>query len=139
MEQKYKDNPEQLRHEKAELVRKHGIFDVGCLSMFAQLPLLLGLNRALSTSIELYKAPFFGWIKDLSAIDPWYILPMTVGLGLLMHSGRAGDPRQRLVTVFMALVITGLMSNFAAGLVLFIAVSTWSSIVQSRLQKAFKV
>lgn len=139
LEQKYKHDPETLAREKAELIRKGGLFDVGCLAMFAQLPILVGLNRALSTSIELYHAPFFGWIKDLSAIDPYYILPALTALGIFVHSGTANDPRQRMVTLFMALVVGGVMINFAAGLVLFIGMSTWLSIAQTRIQKALKV
>lgn len=139
LEQKYKNDPETLAREKAELIKQGGLFDVGCLAMFAQLPILIALNRALSTSIELYQAPFVGWIKDLSAIDPYYVLPALTGLGIFVHSGSANDPRQRMVTLFMALVVGGVMINFAAGLVLFIGVSTWLSIAQTRIQKALKV
>lgn len=138
LEQKYKDDPETLAREKAELIKKSGLFDVGCLSIFAQLPLLLALNRALSTSLELYQAPFL-WMKDLSAIDSYYVLPAFVGLGMFMQSRSSSDARQGLVTILMALVVAGIMTNLAAGLVLFIGVSTWLSIGQSYLQKSFKV
>jgi len=139
LEQKYKDDPETLQREKTELIRKNGLFDVGCFAMVAQLPIMLALNRALSTSIELYKAPFFGWIHDLSAVDSYYVLPALVGLGIFLHSGTAGDARQRLVTAFMALIVGGIMTNLAAGLVLFIGMSIWLSIAQSRLQKALHI
>ena len=139
IEQKFKHDPEALAREKTELIKKNGMFDLGCLSIFVQIPILLALQKALSSSIELYQAPFVGWIHDLSAIDPYYVFPALVGLGIFIHSSSAGDARQRLVTIMMALIVGALMMNFAVGLVLFICASTWLSIVQTRLQKAFKI
>jgi len=140
LDQKYKDDPDMLAREKADLIRKSGMSDMlGCLPMFAQIPILLGLNRALSTSVELYKASFL-WMKDLSAIDPLYILPALLGVGMFIQTGMApGDLRQRLVTILMSLVVAGVTANLAAGLVLFLCVSTWLSIAQSRIQKSLKI
>lgn len=139
LEQKYKHDPEALVREKTELIKKNGMFDLGCLSIFVQIPILLALQKALSSSIELYQAPFVGWIHDLSAIDPYYVFPALVGLGIFIHSSSTGDPRQRMVTVMMALIVGALMMNFAVGLVLFICASTWLSIAQTYLQKALKI
>ena len=57
---------------------------MGCLLALPQIPLFFSLYRMLSGSIELYQAPFFGWI-DLSAKDPYYILPLMVGILTFMQ------------------------------------------------------
>jgi YidC/Oxa1 family membrane protein insertase len=141
LEQKYKDDPQTLAMEKSEAIRKHGVSDMlGCLPILLQIPVIMGLSRALSTSLELYHAPFFGWIHDLSAVDPYYILPLVAGLGLLF--GQAGavasDPRQRFMTMMIALVSIAIFVNIAAGVVLFIATSAWLGFAQTAVQKMIK-
>lgn len=135
IEQKYKHDSELLQHEKTELLRKHGFSDMaGCLPLLVQIPLFIGLNRVLTSSIELFKAPFL-WIPDLSAKDPYFILPALIGCGMLIQSSTATDPRQRVAMMIMALVLIGVTANLVAGLTLFIVVSTLAAVVQTKLQK----
>src|SRR3989339_205647 len=77
LKQKYHNDPERFRQEQAELYRKHGFgkMAAGCLPLFLQLPVFIVLNRLLSSAIELYHASFL-WIPNLSAPDPYYILPI---------------------------------------------------------------
>jgi len=135
IEQKYKHDREALAHEKTELMRKHGVMGMaGCLPLFVQIPIFVGLNRVLSSSIELYEAPFL-WIQDLSVKDPYFVMPLFIGLGLLLQSTTSQDPRQKLTMMIMALVVVGVTAQISAGLALFIAVSTLSSVIQVKIQK----
>lgn len=139
IEQKYKHDPELLAREKAEFAKKHGLpGTLGCLSLFLQIPIFIGLNRVLSNAIELYKAPFFGWIHDLSARDPYYVLPVLVGISMLMQTSQSGDPRQKVANILIAIIIAAVTSNLSAGLVLFICVSNFLGVLQTYLQKAIK-
>ena len=139
IEQKYKHDPEALAREKTEFVKKHGVSGMlGCLPLLLQVPIFIGLNRVLSNSIELYKAPFIGWIQDLSMPDPYYILPALVGLGMVIQTAQTSDPRQRVSSILIAFVIAAATSNLSAGLVLFIAASTLLGVAQSYIQRALK-
>jgi YidC/Oxa1 family membrane protein insertase len=138
LEQKYKNDPERLRTEQAEVIKKHGLPQLAsCLPMLAQFPIFIALSRVLNNSVDLYQAPFFGWITDLSAPDPYYILPVILFTSMIMQ-GLAGDPSQRMMTITAALLFTAFSANFAAGLVLYICASTLLGIVQMVAQKSVK-
>ena len=136
IQQKYKDNPERINQERYELIRKQGFGGgLGCLMPLLQIPFFIGLNRLLSTSIELYKAPFVpGWISDLSSPDPLYILPLLFGIGMLMIAFQS-DPSQRTTFLIVAVVSAFLFSSFAAGLVLFFVVSSFAGIFSTYIAK----
>ena len=139
LQQKYKDDPERLAHEKAEFARKHGVPGLlGCLPMFLQLPIFIGLQRVLNHAIELYRAPFL-WIPDLSARDPYYILPVLLGVGIILTTSQTGDPRQRIANIVIAIIVAAVTANLSAGLSLFICVSTFLGLAQTAVQKALKV
>lgn len=135
LEQKYKHDSETLAYEKAELMRKHGVGDmIGCLPVLLQIPIFVGLNRVLSSSIEMYEASF-AWIPDLSAKDPYYILPSLIGIGMLLQATTTNDPRQKTAMLIMSLVVVGVTATLSAGLSLFFAVSTLSSVFQVKIHK----
>lgn len=139
LEQKYKHDRERFRLEQAELIKKHGMPQIAsCLPMLAQLPIFIALSRVLNNSIELYKAPFFGWITDLSMPDPYYLLPIGIVLAMLVQALH-GDPKQRMMMMSAALLFGAFSANWAAGLVLYICASTLLGILQTVLQKHFKV
>ncbi len=138
-QQKYKNDPERLRAEQAEIARKHGLPQVlGCLPMLLQIPIFIALNRILSNAIELYRAPFVGWITDLSAPDPYYVLPILLALSMAIQA-LMGDAQQRPMMLGAALVIGGLSVTFSTGLVLYIAASTAIGVALTTLTKQFKV
>ncbi len=143
IEQKYKHDKERLAQEKSELIQKHGNFDaLGCLSFVLQTFFFIGLNKVLSSSVELYNAPFYGWITDLSAKDPYYILPLCVFVGIVFPlftklSGSKVDIRQNAITFGMALLIGGLMTTFSAGLVLFILTNIVTRLAVTETKKLF--
>ena len=139
LEQKYKHDPEMLAREKAEFARKHGIPGLlGCLPLLLQIPVFIGLQRVLNHAIELYRVPFL-WMPDLSAPDPYYILPVLVGIGMMFQTSQGNDPRQRVANIIIAIVIAAVTANLSAGLTLFIAVSTFLGLAQTYLQKVFKI
>ncbi len=139
LQQKYRNDPERLRLEQAELIKKYGMPQLtGCLPMLVQIPIFIALSRVLSNSIELYRAPFFGWITDLSAPDPYYILPVIIVLSMLGQA-MTGDQKQRMMMMSMALVFGAISANFSSGLVLYIASGTLLGVLQTMLQKKMKV
>ncbi len=137
LEERYKNDPEELARAKGEFIRKHGLPGLpGFLSMFLQIPIFIGLQRVLANAIELYKAPFL-WIPDLSAPDPLYILPLLFALGFILTMAQTGDAKQQITNMVIAVVIAAFMSSFSAGLTLFIAISTLLGLAQTYGQKAF--
>jgi len=141
LDERYANDPERLAIERQELIKKHGILPggMGCLTMLLQIPVFIGLSAALRNSIELYRAPFVFWITDLSEADPYYILPLLVGVSFMLNAFMApGDARQRLIMFIVGLVFAAIMANMSAGLALYICVSSFLGIAQTKLVKAFK-
>ena len=136
IQQRYKDDPERLNQERAEIMRKYGMPGVaGCLPFLVQMPLFFALRAILTNSIELYKAPFL-WIPNLSASDPYYILPILVCCTLLLQATTV-DKSQRMVLIAVAFVFGALTANFSAGLALFLVTNTFLHVGQAMLQKRF--
>lgn len=138
IQQKYKDDPQGRAQAQAEFMRKHGLGLAGCLPLLMQVPIFFGLSRVLSSAIELYKVPFL-WLPDLSARDPYYILPFLVMVGMLGSALTAADTKQRLPIIGMALAFGAVSASMSSGLVLYIALSTALNMVQSRLFKLFRL
>lgn len=127
---KFKNNPEQLKYEQAMLIRKYGLPSLGgCLPMILQIPFFFALSRLLSYAIELYKAPFF-WIPDLSAPDPFYILPLLVFISMLITAIQA-DEKQQIALIAMAILFGGITASLAAGLALYFIANAVSNFAQS--------
>lgn len=142
VEQKYKNNPEELAKAKLEIITKYGTGGAfGWVALFLQMPVLIGLSRVLSNSIDLYKAPFF-WIPDLSGIDPYYILPAIFVVAIVAQSVISGvqSPAQLLASFLFALVIGAFFGSFfSAGLLIYIVTSTVLRVVQTYIQKVYKI
>lgn len=138
LEQKYKDDQEGYNQARMELYKKYGLSPLsGCAPLLLQIPVFIGLNFALRNSIELYRAPFMLWIKDLSARDPYYVLPGLIGLSFFMAlSANSKDPRHKIAMFVAALVIAGVTANLSAGLGLFIVVSSFLGVLENRLAQS---
>jgi YidC/Oxa1 family membrane protein insertase len=134
IEQKFKHDPDRLALERAEFIKKHGLPGLsGCLPLLIQFPLFISLNKLLYQAPELYKAPFL-WIPDLSATDPYYILPLFVFVGMVCNA-LVGPPAQRVNMFIFALVFGALTANFSAGLALYAVSNTLLGLLQARLVK----
>lgn len=141
VEAKYKDDQETLNKERMELAKKYGIGNLmGCFPQLIIIPILYALNIALRVSIELYHAPFFGWITDLSARDPYYILPFFAGIGFIVQfTMDSSDIKRGFSMLLFAGLITALTATLPAGLSLCLGVNSWLSIGQSYVQRKFKL
>ncbi len=139
IQQKYKDDKHALAQARAELLKKHGMADMaGCWPLLLQFPIFFALNRVLTNSIELYHEPFL-WIPNLSAKDPYYVLPILIGISMILHSlFTATDAKQRLSTFAIALLFSAFSAGLPAGLSLFIFVSAALSVVQTKLYSMVK-
>lgn len=123
IKEKYKKDPQKMQKEMTDLYKKHKVNPVsGCLPMLIQLPVFFALYKVLLVAIELRGAPFVFWITDLSAKDPYYILPVVMGATMLLQQKMTPsgmDPRQAKMMLLMPVVFTFLFLNFASGLVLY--------------------
>jgi YidC/Oxa1 family membrane protein insertase len=123
LNKKYKDNKEQLNKEMLELYRQHKVNPFGgCLPSLLQVPVFVALFNVLYTTIELRQAPFIFWIRDLSDKDPYYILPIIMGITMIIQQKLQPsqmDPRQARLMLLMPAFLTVLFLNFPAGLVLY--------------------
>lgn len=139
IQHKYKHDPERLALERAELLKKHGMPGLGgCLPLLLQIPIFIALSTILRSSIELHKAPML-WIPDLSASDPYYLLPLGVALSMLLQVSSSTDTQQRVTGIAMALVFGAIATSFSAGLALYIFVSTLLGILQGYVVRVFKL
>ena len=94
----------------------------GCLPVLMQMPIFLALYWVLVESIELRHAPWILWIQDLSAMDPWFILPLLMGASMFIQqqlNPQPTDPMQAKVMKFLPIIFTAFMLFFPAGLVLY--------------------
>ncbi len=134
---KYKAEPQRFQREQMEIFRKHKVNPMGgCLPMVVQIPIFYALYLTLQYSVELQGAPFVLWITDLSKKDPWYVLPILMGISMLIQqkmTPTVGDPRQAKIMLIMPVVFTFMFLEFPTGLVLYWLVNNVLSIAQQYL------
>lgn len=136
LKQRFANDPQRLAQEQAALIKTHGVPGMGCLPMLLQIPIFIAMRSVLATSIELYHAPML-WIHDLSARDPYYILPLLLVIGMFVRAVYA-EKNQRTTLIAMGLILGAFMANFAAGLVLYFVVDSFLSIIQTNGLRYFK-
>ena len=108
----------------------------GCLPILMQMPIFLALYWVLVESVELRHAPWILWIQDLSAMDPWFILPLLMGASMFVQqqlNPQPADPMQAKVMKFLPIIFTAFMLFFPAGLVLYWTVNNLFSMTQQYL------
>ncbi len=108
----------------------------GCLPLLLQMPIFLALYWVLMESVELRHAPWMLWIQDLSSMDPWFILPLLMGLTMYIQQSlnpQPTDPMQAKVFKFMPIIFTVFLLFFPAGLVLYWIVNNLITILQQTL------
>lgn len=134
MKQKFGDDRQKMQQAMMELYRTEKINPMsGCLPILIQIPVFIALYWVLLGSVELRHAPFFGWIKDLSAIDPYYILPLIMGASMIIQTKlnpKPTDPIQAKVMTWMPVIFSIFFFFFPAGLVLYWVVNNIISIWQ---------
>ena len=131
---KFKDNPQRMNQEVMAVMKSHRANPLGgCLPLLLQIPVFWSLWKALSNSYSLYQSPFIFWIRDLSWKDPYYILPVLMGLVMFIQQklspvtfNKEMLRAMQIMPVFMAVF----MINLPSGLVLYMLVSTIFGLVQ---------
>lgn len=134
LKERYKDDRMRLNQEMMELYKKEKINPLGgCLPVLVQIPVFIALYWVLLGSVEMRQAPWLGWISDLSTKDPYYVLPIIMGITMLIQTKlnpTPPDPIQAKVMLFMPIAFTFMFLFFPAGLVLYWTVNNLLSIAQ---------
>jgi len=125
---------EKLNKAMMELYKTEKINPLGgCLPVVVQIPVFIALYWAILASVELRYAPFFGWITDLSAADPYYILPLIMGASMIIQmrlNPKPPDPIQARIMQIMPIAFSVIFFFFPSGLVLYSIVNNILSIGQ---------
>jgi YidC/Oxa1 family membrane protein insertase len=134
IKKQYGEDRERLHKAMMELYRTEKINPLGgCLPIVIQIPVFISLYWVILSSVELRHAPFYGWINDLSAADPYYILPLIMGASMFVQtrlSPAPPDPLQAKIMRTMPIVFSVMFFFFPAGLVLYSIVNNVLSITQ---------
>jgi YidC/Oxa1 family membrane protein insertase len=134
MRERLKDKPQQMQQEMMRLYKEEGVNPIGgCLPILLQMPFFIALYWVLLSSVEMRNAPWIAWITDLSAKDPYFILPLLMTLSSLLQTWlnpTPTDPMQARMMWIMPLVFSIMFFFFPAGLVLYWLTNNILSIAQ---------
>ncbi|PXV56957.1 protein translocase subunit yidC [Dyella jiangningensis] len=139
LKERYGDDKMKMQQAMMELYKKEKVNPMsGCLPVLITMPVFFGLYRVLMESVELRHAPFFGWVHDLSAPDPFFVLPVIYILVMLatqwLSPSAAGmDPAQQKMMKVMPVVFGFMFLFFPAGLVLYWVINGLTSLAQQWL------
>ena len=137
MRERLKDKPQQMQQEMMRIYREEKVNPLGgCLPIFVQMPFFIALYWVLLSTVEMRNAPWIGWITDLSAKDPYFILPLLMtGTSLLQTwlNPTPPDPVQARMMWIMPLIFSVMFFVFPAGLVLYWLTNNILSIAQQYL------
>jgi YidC/Oxa1 family membrane protein insertase len=134
MKEMYGNDKAKMQQEMMNLYRTEKINPLGgCLPILVQIPVFIALYWVLLGSVEMRHAPWLGWIQDLSAKDPYFILPIIMGVSMLIQmklNPTPPDPIQAKVMMAMPIIFTFMFLWFPSGLVLYWVVNNCLSIAQ---------
>jgi YidC/Oxa1 family membrane protein insertase len=131
---RYGDDKQRLNQAMMEIYQKEKINPLGgCLPILVQIPFFIALYWVLLESVELRQAPWILWIQDLSEKDPYFVLPLLMGVTMVVQqklSPPPPDPMQAKIMMILPIVFTVFFAFFPAGLVLYWFVNNLLSIGQ---------
>ena len=136
LQEKHGENKQAMSQELMEMYKKEGVNPLGgCLPMLAQMPFFLAFYWVLLETVELRHSPFFLWIDDLSAMDPYFVLPILNGAGMYLSQKLTptppnADPMQAQMMKFFPLIFAVIFAWFPSGLVLYWLVNMLIQIFQ---------
>lgn len=134
LKERYADDKQKMSQATMALYKEEKINPVGgCLPMLIQIPFFIALYYVLIEAVQLRQAPFIFWIHDLALRDPYYILPIIMGLSMFLQqkiSPAPPDPAQAKMMMLMPVIFTVFFMSFPAGLVLYWVVNNVLSILQ---------
>lgn len=134
LKERFGDDKQKLTQATLDLYRQEKVNPMsGCLPILIQIPVFIALYWVLVESVQLRQAPFIFWIHDLSQQDPYYVLPLLMGVSMFLQqrlSPPPPDPLQAKIMMLMPVVFTVLFANFPAGLMLYWFVNNTLSFLQ---------
>ncbi len=134
LKETYGDDRAKLHQAMAEMYKTEKINPLGgCLPILIQIPVFIALYWVLLAAVEMRGAPWLGWITDLTAPDPWFILPIVMGITSILQvklNPQPMDPMQAKIMMIMPVAFTVMFVFFPAGLVLYWVVNNILSIAQ---------
>lgn len=134
LKERFGDDKQKFTQATLELYKKEKVNPMtGCLPILIQIPIFIGLYWVLIESVQLRQAPFIFWIHDLSVMDPYYVLPILMGISMFLQqrlNPPPPDPMQAKMMMFMPVIFTVLFCKFPAGLMLYWFVNTIVSFLQ---------
>ncbi len=134
LKERYGDDRQKMNQAMMELYKTEKINPMGgCLPILVQIPVFIALYWALLESVDLRQAPFIFWIQDLSVMDPFYVLPVIMGISMLIQqrlNPAPPDPIQAKVMMALPFIFTIFFAFFPSGLVLYWVVNNTLSIAQ---------
>ena len=134
MRERLKDNPQQMQMEMMRIYKEEKVNPLGgCLPIAIQIPFFIALYWVLLSSVEMRNAPWIGWVHDLAAPDPWFILPLLMTATSMFQTWlnpTPPDPIQAKMMWFMPLAFSVMFFFFPAGLVLYWLTNNILSIAQ---------
>lgn len=138
MRERFGDDRQRMSQEMMKLYKEEKVNPLGgCLPILLQMPIFIALYWMFMEAVELRHAPFFGWIQDLSAQDPYYILPILMGGSMFLLQKLSptpmADPMQQRIMNFMPIIFTFFFLWFPSGLVLYWLASNLITIAQQQL------
>jgi|GEM_PF-1569365 len=141
LKKQYPNDKQKFAQEQMALFKREGANPLtGCLPMLLQMPVWFGLYQSIQTSVELYRAPMGLWISDLSAPDPYYIMPILLGglmfvQTLLTATATMDGLQGKIMKYGMPIMFSAFMLFLPSGLVLYITVNVTLTIVQNLVIK----
>ena len=138
LKERFGDDRQKMSQATMALYKKEKVNPAGgCFPLLLQMPIFLALYWVFLESIELRHAPFYLWIQDLSAMDPYYVLPVLMGISMFvmqkMQPVTVQDPMQQKIMKYIPVVFSVFMAWFPSGLVLYWLVSNLISITQMKI------
>ena len=136
IKEKYKNDQQRMSEESMKLMKENGASMFGCAPMLLQFPVLLAMYFMILYSAELYQAQFIGFYTDLSAPDPYYVLPVAMGIVMFLQSRMmptAEGPnmaQMKIMMKVMPIMMSVFMIFLPSGAVLYYFVSSLIGIVQ---------
>ena len=139
IKKRYPSEPMRANQEVMELYKANGVNPLsGCLPMLLMMPVYFALYKTIYSAVELYHAELGGWITDLSAADPYFVLPLVLGAAMFVQTRMTpsgGDPvQQKIMQTFMPVLFTAMMLFLPSGLVVYILANTLLGILQQHYQ-----
>ena len=134
LKERYGDDRQKMNQAMMELYKTEKINPMGgCLPIVVQIPVFIALYWALLESVDLRQAPFIFWIEDLSVRDPYFVLPVIMGISMLIQqrlNPAPPDPIQAKIMMALPFVFSVFFAFFPSGLVLYWVVNNVLSISQ---------